>query len=777
MSAGTGFPYILYDLLNKESPSIVMWTSTGTAFGIRDMASFRQDVLTCYFKHNKFSSFQRQLNLYGFRKVVKGRESGCYMHPSFLRDSPEKLTEVKRGVVPPCPPCYSRKIYGSGPRFMSQEEGSDSEPELVVQARGHWEKSLGPTDVATHMRLGEMHMSAAALGAARAQIQGDGAGTGSHAAAAAAAAAVHHLQAAQAHIQGVPGGDSSRGPGGVVVGMPEMDAARGLPPPPAEMDGGGGGKSPFLRASSSGNVDRSSAQQPQPHMQQHRQEQPQYMQQQHQMQHRFGGASPMAEQSSPHDDARGGGDAGSLGYMPPLAAVGGREEGMPMGAPTVEEVGSSARGMGDFRPGQTPMVLSLSRLLENLEHTLEAPLAEEMYTPIGQRNSFCAQMVNIAQVLEEDPSLQQGAEGESRSRRCSYLAQKRRSSVTELAYYLQDMLDEGESNRMITNTPGWTLPPPMPSAPGSLEGAFPSREGSGSGNRVTFKRTAPEDFESYGEYGMAGNVGGGGGGGGGGSSRQAAGGMGAPQDASNEVGPGSFNLKRARGGPQMAERFPSGREGPVGAGGGGGGGGGGVGRHGRRMSEARMNAKVAASPSVVQALTCLASGLPETSDSEENTQESTAAAVGAALSLSSSSTEPQAGGGGTGVNREGFMPHKVSEERPGGEAAAAGREMPLPNPRRGSKAINDVVTKFSIDQALEQLKGEDEGGEGGGGDGGGGGGGGEDRGEPNPCEQSSDKQRASVYVLMHAIAAVDTANDEMFGEEEPLDGVETEAAI
>ena len=44
---------------------------------------------------NKFSSFQRQLNLYGFRKVVKGRESGCYMHPSFLRDSPEKLTEVR----------------------------------------------------------------------------------------------------------------------------------------------------------------------------------------------------------------------------------------------------------------------------------------------------------------------------------------------------------------------------------------------------------------------------------------------------------------------------------------------------------------------------------------------------------------------------------------------------------------------------------------------------------------------------------------------------------
>lgn len=46
-------------------------------------------------------------------------------------------------MVPPCPQHYSRKIYGSGPRFMSQDDGSDSEPELVVQPRGHWDKGLG----------------------------------------------------------------------------------------------------------------------------------------------------------------------------------------------------------------------------------------------------------------------------------------------------------------------------------------------------------------------------------------------------------------------------------------------------------------------------------------------------------------------------------------------------------------------------------------------------------------------------------------------------------
>ncbi|CAM9805257.1 unnamed protein product, partial [Hapterophycus canaliculatus] len=64
----------------------VTWTSTGTAFGILDNTAFANDVLSSYFKHNKFSSFQRQLNLYGFRKIVKGRESGCYIHPASLRD-------------------------------------------------------------------------------------------------------------------------------------------------------------------------------------------------------------------------------------------------------------------------------------------------------------------------------------------------------------------------------------------------------------------------------------------------------------------------------------------------------------------------------------------------------------------------------------------------------------------------------------------------------------------------------------------------------------------
>ncbi|CAN0358182.1 unnamed protein product, partial [Laminaria digitata] len=50
-----------------------------------------------YFRHNKFSSFRRQLNLYGYRKVIKGPDAGAYMHPSFQRDRPDLLGDVKKG--------------------------------------------------------------------------------------------------------------------------------------------------------------------------------------------------------------------------------------------------------------------------------------------------------------------------------------------------------------------------------------------------------------------------------------------------------------------------------------------------------------------------------------------------------------------------------------------------------------------------------------------------------------------------------------------------------
>jgi len=70
------FPRRLYEMIETESSSIVgapssdesvapiiRWSSSGRAFHILDVDLFSSKVLPKYFRTNKFSSFQRNLNL------------------------------------------------------------------------------------------------------------------------------------------------------------------------------------------------------------------------------------------------------------------------------------------------------------------------------------------------------------------------------------------------------------------------------------------------------------------------------------------------------------------------------------------------------------------------------------------------------------------------------------------------------------------------------------------------------------------------------------------
>lgn len=99
-----GFILKLWKMINDpQCDDLIAWSNNGQSFIIIDPAKFSQE-LSKYFKHNNLSSFIRQLNMYGFRKVTTIENSGLhpgtddlhFTHPDFHRDKPERLDSIKR---------------------------------------------------------------------------------------------------------------------------------------------------------------------------------------------------------------------------------------------------------------------------------------------------------------------------------------------------------------------------------------------------------------------------------------------------------------------------------------------------------------------------------------------------------------------------------------------------------------------------------------------------------------------------------------------------------
>lgn len=98
----TPFPEKLMDMLDKESlihPEIVTWCSHGRAFIMHKPKIFAAEIMGVYFKQSKLTSFQRQLNLYGFRRITQGVDAGAYYHELFLRGRHQLCMRMQRQKV------------------------------------------------------------------------------------------------------------------------------------------------------------------------------------------------------------------------------------------------------------------------------------------------------------------------------------------------------------------------------------------------------------------------------------------------------------------------------------------------------------------------------------------------------------------------------------------------------------------------------------------------------------------------------------------------------
>lgn len=97
----TPFPRRLFDMIEAETAigsRILSWSVDGTAFFVNDETVFVNETLPKYnFRASKLASFQRNLNIYGFQRIVKGPMAGAYLHPLFHRDMDvESLGKILR---------------------------------------------------------------------------------------------------------------------------------------------------------------------------------------------------------------------------------------------------------------------------------------------------------------------------------------------------------------------------------------------------------------------------------------------------------------------------------------------------------------------------------------------------------------------------------------------------------------------------------------------------------------------------------------------------------
>jgi hypothetical protein len=81
-------------------PDIGGWSDDGESFIIKNVEVFARDVIPTAYKHNHWSSFVRQLNFYGFRKIKSELlTSACeFRHPQFIRGQSQLLSLIKRAV-------------------------------------------------------------------------------------------------------------------------------------------------------------------------------------------------------------------------------------------------------------------------------------------------------------------------------------------------------------------------------------------------------------------------------------------------------------------------------------------------------------------------------------------------------------------------------------------------------------------------------------------------------------------------------------------------------
>jgi hypothetical protein len=90
------FPVRLHRLLiameSEGTTDIVSFTPSGKAFQVHKPVAFVRDIVPNYFRQKQFKSFKRQLNVYGFDRVIG--TDGAFYHAQFHRGEPDLCKDM-----------------------------------------------------------------------------------------------------------------------------------------------------------------------------------------------------------------------------------------------------------------------------------------------------------------------------------------------------------------------------------------------------------------------------------------------------------------------------------------------------------------------------------------------------------------------------------------------------------------------------------------------------------------------------------------------------------